>query len=263
VEQSVVAHNVHENSGKVQQGGTCLIMFETLTDQLDFNESGKDDTGLGRWSVMTVQGDGARARIVCGYNPCGNSKLNSGTTYQQHRQYFITQQKDLSCPRIRFREDLVKRLKQWREQGDKLIVCLDANKDIYKKLIGKALTYTEGLNMVEAVGEFTGKKIGPTFFRGLKPIDGTRLLITVSVFLFCFWKTQYFSGFLGFLQDSFVLHSNTGDNSYVAFYVIPYRYRAKAQGVLDTITQEQEWVITVPDQPKTVFYSNPEDYCSN
>ena len=90
-----------------------------------------------------------------------------------------------------------------------------------------------------------------------------RLLITVSVFLFCFWKIQYFSGFLGFLQDSFVLHSNTGDNSYVAFYVIPYRYRAKAQGVLDTITQEQDWVITVPDQPKTVFYSNPEDYCSN
>jgi hypothetical protein len=49
--QSVVAHNVHENFGKIQQGGTCLIMFGTLTDQLDFNESGKDDTGLGRWSA--------------------------------------------------------------------------------------------------------------------------------------------------------------------------------------------------------------------
>ena len=46
-------------------------------------------------------------------------------------------------------------------------------------------------------------------------------------------------------------------------YVIPYRYRAKAQGVLETITQEQEWVITVPDQPKIVFYSNSEDYCIN
>jgi hypothetical protein len=49
---------------------------------------------------------------------------------------------------------------------------MDANEDIYKKSIGKTLTDTEGLNMVEAVGEFTGKKIGPTFFRGLKPIDG-------------------------------------------------------------------------------------------
>ncbi len=55
-------------------------------------------------------------------------------------------------------------LKQWREEGDRLIKCMDANKDIYKKLIGKTLTDREGLNMVEAVVEFTGKKIGPTFF---------------------------------------------------------------------------------------------------
>ena len=74
-------HNVHENFGKVQQGGTSLIMFGPLTDQLNFNETGKDDMGLGCWSVMTVQGDGARTRIVCGYNPCGNNKLNSGKTY--------------------------------------------------------------------------------------------------------------------------------------------------------------------------------------
>jgi hypothetical protein len=41
-----------------------------------------------------------------------------------------------------------------------------------KKSIGRTLTDREGLGMVEAVREFTGKKIGPTFFRGLKPING-------------------------------------------------------------------------------------------
>jgi hypothetical protein len=147
-------------------------MFRPLTDQLDFNENGKDDTGLGCWSVMTVQGDGAQTRIVCGYNPCSNSKLNSSTTYQQHRRYFVTQQKDLFCPRVRFSQDLVKVLKKWREEGDRLIVCIDTNEDVYKKSIGRTLTDREGLNMVEAVGEFTGKKIGPTFFWGSKPIDG-------------------------------------------------------------------------------------------
>ncbi len=121
---------------------------------------------------MTVQGDGARTRIVCGYNPCGNSKLNSSTTYQQHRRYFVTQQKDLSCLWVRFRQDLAKVLKKWRGEGDRLIICMDANEDIYKKSIGRTLTDREGLNMVEAVGEFTGKKIGPTFFRGSKSIDG-------------------------------------------------------------------------------------------
>ncbi len=64
--QSVVTHKVHENFGKVQQGGTSLIMFGPLTDPLNFNESGKDNTGLRCWLVMTVQGDGIKTRIVCG-----------------------------------------------------------------------------------------------------------------------------------------------------------------------------------------------------
>jgi hypothetical protein len=68
--QSVVAHNVHENIGRTQQGGKSLLFFGHLTEQLDHNESGKDDTGLGRWSVMTLKGDGVHTRIMCGYNPC-------------------------------------------------------------------------------------------------------------------------------------------------------------------------------------------------
>ncbi len=55
---------------------------------------------------------------------------------------------------------------------DKLIVCLDANKDIYRKLIGKALTDINGLAMKEVVGEFTCQLVGPSFFWGSKPIDG-------------------------------------------------------------------------------------------
>jgi hypothetical protein len=86
---------------------------------------------------------------------------------------------------VRFQQDLVKALKQWREEGDRLIVCMDTNEDIYKKLIGKTLTDTEGLNMVEAVGEFTGKKIGPTFFRGSKPIDGIWTMADVVIMHAC------------------------------------------------------------------------------
>ena len=67
--QSVVAHNVHENISKVQEGGTCLMMFGPLTSSLDHSAEKKDPSGLGRWSVMTVQGEGFKTRIVCGYNP--------------------------------------------------------------------------------------------------------------------------------------------------------------------------------------------------
>ncbi len=40
----------------------------------------------------------------------------------------------------------------------------------------------EGLGMVEAVGKYTGKKIGPTYFCGQQPIDGiwTTTNITIS-----------------------------------------------------------------------------------
>ncbi len=46
-------------------------------------------------------------------------------------------------------------------------MCLDANEDIHRKKIGKALTDKAGLGMKEVVGAYTGKKIGPTFFRGM------------------------------------------------------------------------------------------------
>jgi hypothetical protein len=81
---------------------------------------------------MMLQGDGVQTCLVCGYNPCGIRKLNNGTMYQQHRQYSVTQQKDLSCPRKHFCKDLIKQLEEWRQDRDRLIVCLDTTKDIYK-----------------------------------------------------------------------------------------------------------------------------------
>jgi hypothetical protein len=162
--QSVVAHNAHENVGRIQQGGTSMLLFGLLTEQLDYNETGKDTSGLGRQTVMTLKGDGVRTRVVCGYKPCGSGKLNSGTTYQQQRRYFVTKEKNLTFPRKRFHDDLMRQLEKWHLEGDRLIVCMDANEDIYRKSLGKSLTRMDGLNMLEVVGEFTGKRIGSTFF---------------------------------------------------------------------------------------------------
>jgi hypothetical protein len=162
--QSVVAHYIHKNISRVQEGGTSLLLFGALTEQLAHDEPGKDETGLGRWLVMTLKGDGVQTRVVCSYNPCYNKNPDSSTSYQQHRRYFITKKGDLTCPRTKFREDFVAQLKKWREEGKQLIVCLDANKHIYKKSIGWALTNIEGLPMHEVVGAFTHQPVGPTFF---------------------------------------------------------------------------------------------------
>ncbi len=53
-----------------------------------------------------------------------------------------------------------------------MIVCLGANKHIYKKSIGKTLTDIDSLAMREVVGDFTCQPVGPTYFRGSKPING-------------------------------------------------------------------------------------------
>ncbi len=95
---SIVAHNVHENIGQCQQRGTSLMLFGPLIKKLDMEQLGKDNIGLGRWTVMTLQGVGACTRIVVGYNPCRNNKPDSGMVYQQHRRFFITQRKITLCP---------------------------------------------------------------------------------------------------------------------------------------------------------------------
>ncbi len=69
--QLVVAHNVHESEGigRMQEGGTGLLMFGLLTEYLDMPGSEKDATGLGRWLTMLLKGKGVQAHIIYGYNP--------------------------------------------------------------------------------------------------------------------------------------------------------------------------------------------------
>ena len=159
-----------EKKRQVQEGSTSMLMFGKLIDYFDSSQSGREESGLGRWVVMTLKGE-TTTRVICGYNPCGNKRPNSGMVYHQQRQYSILKPGYLTCPRVKFREDLVEQLQRWRAQGDKLIVCLDANEDVYKKSIGKELTSADGLAMKEVVGTFTGKRIGPMYFQGSKPID--------------------------------------------------------------------------------------------
>ena len=173
--RAVAAHNSHEGKrvGRSQKGGTVALVFGQLIEQYDFEQSGKDEAGLGRWVVMTFKGSNDIVTLVVSvYCPCKSGKKAARSSYQQARRYYIEKEKDFTCPLTRFRDDLIAQLKEWRAAGDRLIVCMDANSDIYRKELGKALTAVEGLNMSEVVGDFTGKRVGPTFFRGQKPIDG-------------------------------------------------------------------------------------------
>jgi hypothetical protein len=170
-----------------------LLMFGPLTEYLDMPASEKDRTGLRRWTTMLLKGGtGVQKRIICGYNPCQSNRQDNSTSYSQQRRYQIWQHQDhITCPRAKFREDLGKLLKEWRAAGDRLIVCLDANKNIYTQALWKLLTNLEGLRMIEVVGRYTGKKIGPTYFQGQLLIDGIWTTPDVTVSNACIMPAGY------------------------------------------------------------------------
>jgi hypothetical protein len=87
--------------GRVQEGGTGTICFGDSVGYI--KKTGRDEDGLGRWSWVLLGGtNGHQTRIIMAYNPCKNTIVNSGTTYQQQRRYFITKKKDLTCPLVLF-----------------------------------------------------------------------------------------------------------------------------------------------------------------
>ena len=102
---SVVAHNEHEsdNIGRVQEGGTGLLMFGPITEYLDRPASEKDRSGLGRWTTMLLKGSsGVQTRIICGYNPCKSNHQDNSTSYSQQQGHQIWQGDHIICPRVKF-----------------------------------------------------------------------------------------------------------------------------------------------------------------
>ena len=99
----------------------------------------------------------------------------------------------------------------WRRQGGHLIVCMETTEDIYKKSLVKTLVGNKELGMGKAVGDFTGKKVGATFFRGKKPIDGVWTTADVVITGACVMPAGFGIGdhclfVLNFLTSSLVGH---------------------------------------------------------
>jgi hypothetical protein len=82
-------------------------------------------------------------------------------------------------------------MKQWREIGKRLVLCLDANENIYRAALGWQLTDFHGLGMTEVVGDFTGRRLGATFFIGGEPIDAIWAMRDLNVAHACVMLVGY------------------------------------------------------------------------
>ena len=170
----------------------AMMVYGNLIQQFNPEASGRDDLGLGRWTYMLFRGtNNTVTRVICGYSPCANKKKDSGTVYQQHCRHLINKLGDNTCPRSRFWEGLLCQMRQWCRAGERLILCLDANKNIYLGKLGRELMDLHGLGMKEVMGEFTTRRLGATYFRGSTPIDAVWATSDVAVVNACVMPVGY------------------------------------------------------------------------
>ncbi len=116
--RAIASHNRNEDAGKFHEGGTAMMVYGNLIQQFAPEESGRDELGLGRWTYMLFCGaNNMVTRVICGYSPCANKK-DSRMVYQQHRRHLINKLKVDTCPRSRFWEDLLRKMRQWHWAGE-------------------------------------------------------------------------------------------------------------------------------------------------
>jgi len=175
--RTISAHNKHKQHGRVQYSSTCTMVFGELAMCVDSTFT--DESGLGRWCGFRVKGKGDVAtRIITAYQPCHSPRNRINTVYSQHLRYF--EAKGIhECPRKLMTRDLGEMLRKWRSEGDRLIVFLDANKDLTRGHMHQMLS-RDGLLMREATRSRHPHlpKTG-TFCRGDRvgrnPVDGCYL----------------------------------------------------------------------------------------
>ena len=68
---------------------------------------------------------------------------------------------------------------------------MDHNENIYTDPLGKMLADPEGLAMKEAIYDFTEEKLGATFFRGFRPIDGLWVTQDIDISNACVMPVGY------------------------------------------------------------------------
>jgi hypothetical protein len=114
-------------------------------------ETGVDERGLGRYAWTKFEGwYGHAARILSIYVPCRTIRASGDlTVMNQHRRHFDKEQVS-GCLRDILLDDVRSLLQEWRLQGERLIVFIDANENITNGPFNSMLTHHD-LGLREAV----------------------------------------------------------------------------------------------------------------
>jgi hypothetical protein len=152
----------------LQPGGVGIVAADDIVHRIV--EQGRDETGLGRWAWIKLQGrQGTMVRIVTVYRPCDSP--GPETVNQQHQRY-LTTHKRLEEPREALYQDLFEEIVAWKLQGNHIIVGIDANEDIRT---GATADFFRAAGLKEAILERNKESSPPATQNrnnSREPIDG-------------------------------------------------------------------------------------------
>lgn len=127
-----MAHNKYKPKISLgQQGGCAVIALGEVCQYAKVTKGAGDFRNLGRWASMLLSSHpDQRLRIVSAYNVGRPKPKGIKTVYQQILQFI--QEQGLNCsPRKLMQLDFIEQLKTWLGQGDRIILYMDANENVF------------------------------------------------------------------------------------------------------------------------------------
>ena len=137
-----LSYNTNDGPGTNwgQYGGTGFTINEDMRARMTQNGWGSDPTKLGRWTRTKIRGKNGIATVfVSAYRPCHSPKVLK-TVWLQQARYF-KREEDIDNPDVHalFTQDLVKCLGELRDDGNNVVLGMDANDDVRDGELTKAM----------------------------------------------------------------------------------------------------------------------------
>ena len=165
------SNNIHDDSPEqFQWGGTSMMCFNEAASRV--KSSGKDLSGLGRWSHILLEGKYQhKVRFISSYNPCKTQDATKTRTVYNQQKSYLQQKGSYNCPRLQFRLDLVNQIKKWQQNGELIVVMMDFNENLLRD--GPLQMSLKELGLVDPIRKLHQNvtKPPPTSKTGSVPID--------------------------------------------------------------------------------------------
>ena len=161
------------NIEKFQYGGTAIFAYNLLSNMA--YATGADDTNLGRWSWLLLEGhQGRRVRVISAYNPCRTRLNHFATVYSQQKIYFNSKNKDV-CPKRQFRRDMCEFITNCQNDGESIVLLIDTNENLTQNHDLQSHLTSEPLFLIDLIRLKHGNldSLLPTTDRGSYPINAT------------------------------------------------------------------------------------------